>query len=180
MELDSETEEEHEEDDFAEEHGVDLQQEIVPPMAFYPTTDLFTVLSILEGAFMAHCCCHIKEPATTAPTRRTRRASYEKPFHSLEKEFRVSDYVLYDEIASFHGDSLSPHKPGIWRRGEMKVVMWRLRKKNQVRKKMRGVDAVVALDLEWEGVEIRFDTGFYDKWEGARKRAGFAVPDCEY
>jgi hypothetical protein len=134
MELDSETEEEHEEDDFAEEHGVDLQQEIVPPMAFYPTTDLFTVLSILEGAFMAHCCCHIKEPATAAPTRRTRRASYEKPFHSLEKEFRVSDYVLYDEIASFQGDSLSPHQPGIWRRGEMKVVMWRLKKKNQVRK----------------------------------------------
>jgi len=163
--------------DWAErECGFDLRQEVVPPTSFHPTTDLFTVLSILEGAFMTHCTCCLKDPLTTAPIRRSRRASYEKPYDKLEKDFSFSDYDSYREA---HG-ALTTSIPGIWRSGEMTSLRCRLRKKSKRREGWRILDALLALDIDYEYAAACSYHGFRTRWKEARREAGDPVAEPKY
>jgi len=159
--------------------------ELSPPTQFYPTTDLFTVLSIVEGAYMAHCCCCLKEPATSAPIRRTRRASYEKPFHAFEKDFDPDEYTYYEDEDNFPDSSagLPSSNPGIWRRGVMKALREKLKKRAMQGKKARFGDAAIALDLDCDRNTGRSRPGFDDEfrklWKEARSKAGNPVEDTE-
>lgn len=170
---DSDESQDNERDEWAEECGVDLQKEVVPATYLYPTTDIFTGLSIVEGAFMTHCRCCMKSPATTVPIRRSRRGSYLRPYHDIEKDFCASDYDSFNE----YNDGNLPVSPGhgIWRRGEIKALRKQLRIRAQRRARWRAMEAIVALDIEYEADASRAHRRFEKRWKEARSKAGRPV-----
>jgi hypothetical protein len=97
-------------DPDAAAYGYDLTQEIIPPKSFFPTTDIFTVLTVLEDAHTWHCCCCLKEPATTRPPKRHKWVtSYERPFSSYEKPFNENNYFQSWGEVNYTGDD--PNRP---------------------------------------------------------------------
>jgi hypothetical protein len=178
------------ESEYAATNGYDLTQEIIPSKMFFPTSDIFTVLAVLEDAHTWHCCCCFKEPATQSPPRSSIRrcASYERPFDSYEKPFNEDEHVQsWDEPNYTNDDALRPEseEPRDYTKMTREYLLKKQHKKLAVqREKDRFMDASMLLEAdEYERVEWRDLSPFMGpierQWMQRREEAGNPVRDVD-
>jgi hypothetical protein len=171
-------------------NGYDLTQEIIPSKNFFPTSDIFTILSVLEDAHTWHCCCCLKEPVTQSPPRRPirRYASYERPYDGYEKPFNEDEHVQSWDEANYTGDDpLRPEneEPRDYRKMTREYMLKKQHKKLAVqREKDRFMDTSMLLASdEHDRVEWRDLSPFMGpierQWRQRREEAGNPVEDVD-
>jgi hypothetical protein len=117
--------------DDEDEYGYgkyDIGKEVIPPTTFRPTTDIFTILSVISDAYQYHDCNEFREPVTLAPCHAYKRVTYTDPRLSVnipsrtifdEEAFvgRLGDYYCdysshYDNYQNW--DTIDPQPPYVY------------------------------------------------------------------
>ncbi|KAF2255237.1 hypothetical protein BU26DRAFT_500836 [Trematosphaeria pertusa] len=167
-------------------------EEICPPTRFYPTADLFSVLTILDDAMQYHCCCCMREPATARPTRPTAKSklSYDDdefmgytedswPWYCDDVNWEVLEAKQGKKKEEEENEDENENENEQWDEDEEADPRARRLYTHQP----RLLEAMM-----WEGYdyEERFDEAkmvesksrfkFYELWKERRERAGYWVP----